>query len=111
VTHEFYGIKVTTMMSAATKLREDLDYLCSLVEHPDPEFPIADAVVYGQAIVAVANQLDFIAEDLSQNKLNEDKTYVKLSKEELMMLSTYNSTCEEVLATLEEICGISLQNN
>jgi hypothetical protein len=111
VNEELYGIRVTTILSAADKLTAELEYLCALIEHPDPEFAIADAVVYGHAIVAVATQLDFIANELSENELNEDETHVKLSKDEVMMLNAYNSTCEEALSTLEEICGISLQNN
>ena len=111
VTQESYGIRVTTILNAADRLTADLDYLCSLVEQSDPEFQVCDAVTYAHAVVALSNQLGFIIEDLAGNDLNEDETYVKLSKEEIMMLNTYTSNSEEALQRLEDICGISLQNN
>jgi len=111
VTKGFYGIKIATILNAAERLTADLEYLSSLVERPDPEFLIKDAVVYSHALTALANQINFIVEDLSQNELSDDELYVKLSKEEVMMLNTYNNTTEEALAALEVICGISLQNN
>jgi hypothetical protein len=111
VTQEFYGIKVATILRAADKLSDDLDYLCSLVEQPDPEFFVCDAVTYSYAVAALSNQLEFMTEDLTQNDLSEDEEYVKLSKEEVMMLNTYTNNAEEALRRLEETCGISLQNN
>ena len=111
VTQEFYGLKVSTVLNTADKLTADLDYLCSLVEQPDPEFQICDAIAYALAVSALSNQLEFVIEDLAENDLSDDEIYVKLSKEELLMLDTYTTKSEEALATLEEICGISLQNN
>ena len=106
-----YGMKVSTVLNAVSKLTDDLDYLCALVEQPDPEFPIRDAIVYTGAVAALSNQLEFILEDIADNDLSEDETHVKLSSEEVMMLQTYTETAEEALGLLEERCGISLQNN
>ena len=111
MTQEFFGIRITTILNATDKLTEDLVYLCSLVEQPDPEFFVRDAVVYSYAVSALSNQLEFMIEDLAENDLSEDEEYVKLSKEEVMMLNTYTNNAEEALWRLEETCGISLQNN
>jgi len=111
VTQEYYGIKVSTILNTADKLIADLDYLCSLVEKPDPEFHIGNAVVYAMAVTAIANQIEFVTEDLAENDLSDDEKYVKLSKEELMMLNTYSTNTDEAVQQLEETCGISLQNN
>ena len=111
VTQELFGIKVSTILNAADRLGADLDYLCSLVEQSDPEFQVCDAIDYAHAVVALSNQLEFIIEDLADKDLSEDETYVKLSKEEVMMLNTYTSNSEDALQRLEETCGISLQNN
>jgi len=106
-----YGIKITTMINAAEKLADDLDYLCSLVERPDAEFPIADAVVYANAVMALTAQLEFISEDLAENKLNDEEDCVTLSQEELITLTSYTDSAEEALGLLEDVCGISLQSN
>ena len=111
MTQEFYGIKVTTIISAADKLSADLDYLCSLVEQPDPEFCVDDAVAYSHAVTALSNQLNFIVEDLSDNDLSEDESYVKLSQDQLVILNRCTEHSEDALRRLEEICGISLQSN
>ena len=111
MTKSSYGIKVTTILNAAERLTSDLDYLCSIVENPDPEFPIADALVYARAVTAVSNQLDFFIEDLSENNLSDDEEYVKVSEEEVIMMNTFNEGTETALLILEKICGISLQNN
>jgi len=108
---EFYGVRVTTIMHAADTVSADLEYLCSLVEQPDPEFSIVDAVSYAGAVAALSHQLDFIVEDLSENDLSEDQEYVKLSKEDIIMLNSYTSSSEEAISRMEEVCGISLQNN
>ena len=111
MTQELFVIRVTTILRAADKLSGDLDYLCSLVEQPDPEFLVCDAVTYSCAVAALSNQLEFMTEELSQNDLSEDEEYVKLSTEEVMMLNAYTNNAEEALRRLEETCGISLQNN
>ena len=111
MTQEFYGVKIATILNAADKLTADLDYLCSLVEEPDPEFGVCDAIAYSYAVAALSTQLEFVTEDLSENDLSEDEEYVKLSKEEIIMLNTYTENSEDALKRLEEICGISLQNN
>tara|TARA_R110002060_G_scaffold31841_3_gene42466 strand:+ start:726 stop:1061 length:336 start_codon:yes stop_codon:yes gene_type:complete len=106
-----YGLKIATILNAADKLTADLEYLCSLVEQPDPEFPIEDAIVYATAITALSAHIDFVTEDLSTRELSENAAYVKLSKDDVMMWSTYSSDTEEAIKELEEICGISLQSN
>ena len=106
-----YGIKVTTMINAADKIADDLDYLCSLVEHPDTEFPITDAVVYASAVMALSAQLEYISADLAENELNDEEDCVTLTQEELMTLTSYTEIAEDALEILEGVCGISLQNN
>ena len=108
---QLYGIKVSTILNAAEKLTADLDYLCSLVEQPDPEFLITNAIIYAEAIMALSNQVKFVIDDLAENDLSEDETCVKLSKEEIHMLNMYTENSEEALKRLEETCGISLRNN
>jgi len=97
--------------NAADKLEEDLEYLCSIVEQPDHEFPVIDAVAYSHAVIAISQQLDFIIEEISTNDLSEDEEYVKLSGEEIVTLNSYTENSETALKVLEKICGISLQNN
>ena len=106
-----YGIKISTILNAADKLQSDLEYLCCLVEKPDPEFLIKDALCYSNAVIAISNQIDFIVEDISRNDLSDDEKYVKLSEEEVVMLNDYNTDTEEAIERLELICGISLQHN
>jgi hypothetical protein len=108
---EHYGIKVGTILNAIDKLTGDLEYLCSLVEQPDPEFSLPNAVVYSRAVVALYNQLDFLIEDISENMLSKDEEHVRLSKEDIVMLTQYTENTEEALEMLEDLCGISLQNN
>jgi len=108
---QYYTMKVTTILNAADKLESELEYLCSLIEKPDEEFPVADALAYSQAVMAISHQLDFIIEDLSMNELTEDQESVKLSTEDIMALNSYNDNAETALKVLEKICGISLQNN
>ena len=106
-----YGIKVSTLLNAADKLSQDLEYLCSLVEDPDLEFPIKNAIAYAHAVMMLSNQLDFVLEDLSGRDLSEDEQYVKLSKEDIVTMNEYTESSEEALKELEKICAISLQNN
>ena len=60
---QYYGMKVATILNAADKLSADLDYLCSVAEQPDPEFPVVNALAYSHAVVALATQLDFMLEE------------------------------------------------
>ena len=106
-----YAMKVSTLLNAAEMLSDDLNYLSSLVENPDPEFLIKDAVVYSQAITCISSQLNFIIEDLTQNDLSDDQEHVKLSQDEVFMLSSFAESTEESLYELEKVCGISLRNN
>jgi len=108
---QLYGIKITTLINAADKVADDLDYLCSLIERPDVEFPITDAVVYARAVIALTAQLDYISEDLAENELNEEEDCVTLSQTEVMTLHSHTEGSEFALKILEDICGISLKSN
>ena len=111
MTKQKYGIKISTILNAAEKLSADLEYLCSIAENPDPEFPITDALAYARAVSAVANHLDFVIEDLTENDLSENEEYVKLSQDDILLMSRLTEASEEAIKMLEETCGISLQNN
>ena len=108
---KFYGVRLDTILNAIDELQGDLDYLCSLVESPDPEFKIADAVVYAQTVTAISSHLNFMIEDISENDLSDDEIHVKVSEEELLMMNNYMEATEDAVAILEVLCGISLQNN
>jgi len=108
---QYYGIKISTILNMAEKLTSDLDYLCSLVEQPDSEFPIVNALAYARAVTALSNHLDFVLEDLSENDLSEDEEYVKLTEDEVLMLNAGTEGAEAALKLLEKTCGIYLQNN
>ena len=103
---QYYGMRISTIIAAADKIVADLDYLCSLVESPDPEYYITDA-----AVAALSTQLEFILEDLADNDLTEDEEHVKLTEDEVWMLNSYTDSAEEAMKALEERCGISLQSN
>ena len=106
-----YGIKVTTILSATEKLTEDLEYLCSLIEKPDPEFKIKNAIVYAHAVMTLSTHLDFVLEELTNRDLTPDEELVKLSQEDIIAMNEYTEASEEALEDLEVLCGISLKNN
>lgn len=106
-----YGIKVTTILHATEKLTEDLEYLCSLVEKPDPEFKIRNAIVYSHAIMTISNHLEFILEELQERDLTPEEDMVRLSEEDVIMMNEYTEASEEAQKDLEALCGISLQSN
>ncbi len=108
---QYYGMKVSTLLAAADKLSDDLEYLCSLVEDPHDEFPIVDALVYSTAIMSLSYQINFILEDLTERDLSDDEEYVKLSQDDVLALTSYSDSSEDALLSLEKICGISLQSN
>ena len=108
---QYYGMRLSTLLNAADRIVGDLDYLCSLVENPDPEFFITDAVTYALAVAALSNQLQFIVEDLAENDLTEDEQHVKLTEDEVWMLNSYTDSAEEAIERLGVKCGISLLNN
>lgn len=111
MTQKYYGIKISTLLNAADTIEADLDYVCSLAESPDEDFPIADAVVYSYAVMALTQQLDYIMEDISKNPLSEDEEYVRMTAEEISKLNSYTEYSEEALLALEKICKISLKSN
>jgi len=106
-----YGIKVSTILNATDKLTEDLEYLCSLIEKPDQEFPIKNAIVFSHAVMTLSNHLDFILEELTNRDLTSDETLVKLMEEDVIAMNEYTEASEEALEDLEALCGISLKNN
>ena len=108
---KFYGLKVTTLLNTADKLTADLNYLCSIIEQPDFEFPVGDAVAYARTVLVISDHLDFVLEDLAERDLSEDEEYVKLSEEDVMALNLYTEASEDALQILEETCGISLKSN
>jgi hypothetical protein len=106
-----YGIKLTTILNATEQLADDLEYLSSLVEKPDPEFRIKNAIVYAHALMTVSNHLDFVLEELTSRDLTPDEDMVKLSEEDVIVMNEYTEATEQALEDLEELCGISLKNN
>ncbi len=111
VKKQTYGIKVSTILNATDKLSDDLEYLCSLIEKPDPEFVIKNAIVYAHAVMTLSSHLDFVLEDLSQRDLTPDQDMVKLREEDVIAMNDYTEATEEAVLDLEELCGISLKNN
>ena len=105
-----YGIRVVTIDAAIDSLIGDLDYLCNIIEDPEAGYVVKDAVVYSIAVVAIMDHLDF-AESLTNNEVSRDGNYIKLSEEELVMMSDYTHSTEAALKQLEEICGISIKTN
>jgi hypothetical protein len=108
---QVYAMRINTIIAAADKITSDLEYLCSMVESPDAEFVISDAIAYSAAVTTLSNQLSFIMEDIASNDLTQDEDHVKLTEEEVWMLNSYTEAAEEAMIKLEEICGISLQKN
>ncbi len=106
-----YGIKVTTILHATEKLTDDLEYLCSLVEKPDPEFQIKNAIVFSHAVMTLSNHLDFVLQELTNRDLTPGEDMVKLSQEDIMVMNEYTEATEDALEDLEILCGISLKNN
>jgi hypothetical protein len=88
-----------------------LNILCSLVEKPDPEFTIKNAIVYAHAVMTLSNHLEFVLEELTNRDLTPDEDMVKLSEEDVIAMNEYTEATEEALEDLEDLCGISLQNN
>jgi len=111
VKKQTYAIKVSTILNATDKLTEDLEYLCSLIEKPDPEFKIKNAIVYAHAVMTLSTHLDFVLEELTKRDLTPDENMVKLREEDVVTMSDYTEATEEAMIDLEELCGISLKNN
>ena len=111
VKKQTYAIKVSTVLNATAKLTEDLEYLCSLVEKPDPEFTVKNAIVYSHAVMTLSTHLDFVLEELTKRDLTTEQDMVKLTEEDVIAMSDYTEATEEAILDLEELCGISLKNN
>ena len=106
-----YGIQVTTILNAAEKITQDLEYLCSLLEKPDAEFPIKNAIAYAHAVMTLSNHLDFVLEEIATRDLTPDENMIKLTEEDVIAMNEYTEASEEALEVLEVLCGISLKNN
>lgn len=105
-----YGLRITTIDTAIQQLIEDVEYLCSLVEDPDPNFVVKDAVAYSLALTSILQHLNF-AEDLAENEISDNGIYIKVNDKELVAMQEYTKASEEALSHLEETCGISLRKN
>ena len=106
-----YGIKVETILNATEKLTADLEYLCSIIEKPDPEFKVKNAIVYAHAVMTLSTHLDFVLEELTKRDLTPEEDMVKLNEEDVLAMNEYTEASEEALGDLETICGISLRSN
>ena len=106
-----YGIRHSTILNAVNNISKDLEYLCALVEKPDDEYVLRDAVAYSRAVVALTYQLEFFLHDIAENDLSTDGEHVKLSTEQIFAMQDYAESAEEAMRELEKLCGISLQNN
>jgi len=106
-----YGLRVATIEVAIHQLSEDIEYLCSIIESPHPDFVVKDAVAYSLALASLLRHLSF-AEDLAEkNEQSTDGVYIKVNNEELLMMQECTKESETTLLHLEETCGISLQKN
>lgn len=105
-----YGMPVDSLIMGIEVTRKDLDFLCSLIEAPDTEYPIPDAIDYSNAIVALNTQLTYMVDNISTNELTEDEDVIKISQKELLKLTELSETVEKALERLRS-CGISLKSN
>ena len=106
-----YGIRQSTILNAIDSITRDLEYLCSLVEKPDGEFVLKDAVAYSRAVMALFHQLEFFLHDIAENDLSTDGEHVKLTTDEIFAMQEHAENAEETMKELEKLCGISLQSN
>lgn len=105
-----YGIRIKTIETAISQISGDLEYLCSLIENPDQDFPIKDALVYCRAVRALVEQLD-LAEQISENEIDQEGQFFRVSEKDLHKMGECTDDVEDSLLDLEEICGISLRKN
>ena len=104
-----YGMKIDSLLYGIQVTEEDLEFLCSLIETPDKEYQIPDAVDYSRAVMALENQLSYMNQ-MSENDLTEDEELIKLTKEQLLTLNALSDEAEYALGRLRS-CGISLKRN
>tara|TARA_R100000995_G_scaffold84579_1_gene63741 strand:+ start:2369 stop:2701 length:333 start_codon:yes stop_codon:yes gene_type:complete len=105
-----YGMNLDTLLFGIDKTERDLDFLCSLVELPDQEYRIPDAVEYSFAVVALSRQLEYMTIELSTNEVDEETNLVLLTKKQLTKLTNLSDNVEDALRRLRQ-CGISLEQN
>jgi hypothetical protein len=105
-----YGVRIPTIETAILQVSGDLDYLCSLIEQPDQNFAIKDALIYCRAVSLLTEQLD-LAERISGNEIDQDGEYFKVSEKELHLMGRITDDVDDALLDLEEICGISIRKN
>jgi len=105
-----YGMKISSLLSGIDTTEKDLNFLCSLIESPDEEYNIPDAIEYAHAVVALSRQLNYMISEISENEVTEDEELVMLSKQQLITLNTLTDAVEDALGRLR-LCGISLKQN
>ena len=105
-----FAMRYDTLVSGIEIVGEDLDFLCSIAEHPSEEYKIPDAVAYSAAVIAVMNQLTYMSQELINNKLTEDGEHLILTMEEVGRMNFLYDEVEEALMELRE-CGISIKVN
>ena len=105
-----FAMRYETLLNGIEIVGEDLDFLCSLAEHPSDEYKIPDAVAYAAAVVAVMNQLSYMSQEIINNKLTDDGEHLILTKEEIDRMNFLYDQVEEALEDLRE-CGISIKVN
>ncbi len=106
----YYEMKIASLDKGIEDATQDLEFLCSLIETPDREYHIPDAVEYSQAVVALFRQLDFMVEDLGATPLSNDQECVKLTRDQLLKLNSLSNEVDAALRRMRK-CGISVTNN
>ena len=109
-TKQLYSIRLSALLNGISLVGADLEFLCSLVEDPDEEYRIPDAVEYSGAVVALMNQLAYMSEEIAHNDLTEDGEFVQLSLKEVKVMNKLHEEAEEAIGRLRQ-CGISLEQN
>ena len=105
-----YGMSLDSLLLGIDKTERDLDFLCSLIEQPDQEYKIPDAVEYAFAVVALSRQLEYMTIELSSNEVDEETNLVLLTKKQLNKLSSLSDNVDDAIRRLRQ-CGISLEQN
>lgn len=106
-----YGVKVSSLEVGLDALGGELDHLLSLVESPDPEYKVQDAVLYCEAIATFSEMIEFLVGALSLNEISPDGVHIKMSSEEIVVMGHLSDTTEEIRGDLLKQCGISLAKN
>tara|TARA_R110000824_G_scaffold232068_2_gene419971 strand:+ start:3436 stop:3771 length:336 start_codon:yes stop_codon:yes gene_type:complete len=107
-----YAMRTAALVNGVAIVSADLEFLCSLIECPDKEYQIPDAVDYSIAVLALTNQLAFMTEMLASasDDLSDKDSVIELTKEEVEIMNSLDQDSEDGLETLRE-CGISIKSN